>query len=252
MRKIGIFIALFLSTIAYAEKSKVGVSSNIEGAYIYIDNKKVATIGVGYTSMRLNEGDHTIRVEKTSTDKDWLYTASKEIYVSDNTAFNIYIETKKTATEFRLNRLKNNKKEDKIKLSEKLVKPKTPKVFFRAYGLSIIKTRGDFIRSMNGVVIDKNRKLFWQDSKDVIQRKQTWNEANDFCKSFSLSGIDNWRLPTEQELDTLYHAKKNKIFEHMVSGYIWTKNIKVKEKLVFDTYGVSTANILYSRCVSNN
>ena len=257
MKKIIILFILFLTTIVYAEKSKIGVSSNTEGAYIYVDDKKIATIGIGYTSLLLEEGNHTIKVEKTSKNKDWLYSGKKTIFVSDDTSFNIHIQTRKTASEYRLNRLKKAKKSKKIILSKK-TKAKTykrkstkPKVFFRAYGLSIIKTRGDFIRSLNGVIVDTKRKLFWQDSKDVIDRKHAWAEANEYCNSFVLSGISNWRLPSKKELNTLYHAKRNKIFEHEVSGYIWTSDSIEKDKMVYDTYGLSKPNILYTRCVSN-
>ena len=51
-------------TSLYAGKGKIRVSSKPSGAYIYVDGKKKAMTGEGFTSILLEEGEHIIKVEK--------------------------------------------------------------------------------------------------------------------------------------------------------------------------------------------
>ena len=49
------------------------------------------------------------------------------------------------------------------------------------------------------ICIDKKLgKLMWQDEKRIF--KGTWDEAQEYCKTLSLAGYKDWRLPTRAEL----------------------------------------------------
>ena len=76
------------------------------------------------------------------------------------------------------------------------------------------------------VVIDKDRKLMWQDDKAVINNKMTWPQARRYCKNLNLAGFYDWRLPTIQELSTIidldrYNPAIAKEFKNVRSDY-WT------------------------------
>ena len=58
------------------------------------------------------------------------------------------------------------------------------------------------------VVIDKDRKLMWQDDKAVINNKMTWQQARKYCKNLNLAGFSDWRLPTIQELNTIIDSDR--------------------------------------------
>ena len=57
-----------MSTSLYAGQGKLRVSSEPSGAYVYVDGKKKAMTGEGFTSILLEEGDHNIKVSKAITD----------------------------------------------------------------------------------------------------------------------------------------------------------------------------------------
>ena len=93
MKKIYmILIAMtFLSTSLYASKGKIRIASQ-KGAYIYVDGKKKAMVGEGYTSILLEEGEYTIKVQKNSSDGKWIYKASKKVFVGGDTSTKINFE----------------------------------------------------------------------------------------------------------------------------------------------------------------
>jgi len=77
------------------------------------------------------------------------------------------------------------------------------------------------------VVIDKDRKLMWQDDKAVINNKMNWQEARKYCKNLNLAGFSDWRLPTIQELSTIidldrYNPAIAKEFKNVRSEWYWT------------------------------
>ena len=58
----------------------------------------------------------------------------------------------------------------------------------------------------DGIVVDTKNKLMWaaaDNGKDV-----NWTEAALFCEEYVGGGFDDWRLPTSEELATLYTPEK--------------------------------------------
>ncbi len=51
---------------------------------------------------------------------------------------------------------------------------------------------------LNGVVIDYQSKLMWQDNTNPTAR--SWEDAINYCESLSLNGASDWRLPNINEL----------------------------------------------------
>jgi len=115
------------------------------------------------------------------------------------------------------------------------------------------------------VVYDLNTNLIWQDSRKDRYLEISYNEANRYCKTLSLSGYDNWRIPTLLELFSILDSKYskpaiNKVFKIFVYNFnssYWTstKN-KQNERLSIGfeygeiiSDGYSKKNI---RCVHNS
>jgi hypothetical protein len=64
MKFIYLVIALSLwGNIAYSD-GKIKIKSNVKGAYIFIDGKKRAMTGSGYTTITLKDGEHKILISK--------------------------------------------------------------------------------------------------------------------------------------------------------------------------------------------
>jgi len=60
---ISVLLVFFLWVDCWAEEGKgqVGIATDIEDALIYVNGKKKASAGDGYTTIRLKEGDYTIK-----------------------------------------------------------------------------------------------------------------------------------------------------------------------------------------------
>ncbi len=81
-----VLAALLLATGSlYAGKGKIRVAADQEGAYIYVDGKKKAMTGEGFTSILLEEGEYTIKVVKPK-DKYMGYIAQKRVFVGEDTS----------------------------------------------------------------------------------------------------------------------------------------------------------------------
>ncbi|MEA3548126.1 MAG: DUF1566 domain-containing protein [Thermodesulfobacteriota bacterium] len=78
----------------------------------------------------------------------------------------------------------------------------------------------------NGTVKDQKTGLIWaaQDNGANL----TWGEALAYCKNYSAGGHKDWRMPTPEELATLYGASKEiKSEEDKFSVDLVTKSIQV-------------------------
>lgn len=57
---------------------------------------------------------------------------------------------------------------------------------------------------------------------DVIEGKHTWEGALDTCRSLTLGGFSDWRLPTRDELYLLFEASLNNPNYGFGSGWYWS------------------------------
>ena len=76
----------------------------------------------------------------------------------------------------------------------------------RGAGSSIageIARDGVLIAYDNGTVKDTRTGLMWA-SKDNGE-SITWSKAKKYCKNYRAGGYDDWRMPTQDELATLYN-----------------------------------------------
>jgi len=62
---------------------------------------------------------------------------------------------------------------------------------------------GVLIAYDNGTVKDTRTGLMWasKDNGETI----TWSKAKKYCKNYRAGGYDDWRMPTQDELATLYN-----------------------------------------------
>lgn len=219
MKKL--FIILLLPFVLFA-KGKIGVSSNVSGAYIYVDGKKKAMVGEGYTDINVDEGDRVISVEKLSDDGEWLYKGKKKVFVGEDTYTKININAKATATKKREERIA---KEEAEELADKQKKEQSA---WNALKSSFGNSKdGRFYRSSKGVVYDSKLKLLWQDDDSAKYTKRSWSGAKSYCSSLSLAGFSDWRLPAIRELLSItdlstYKPAIKVAFRNTKSDYYWS------------------------------
>jgi len=89
-------------------------------------------------------------------------------------------------------------------------------------GVSILNA--DFIKN-GDIVEDSVSKLQWQD--DAVGEDINWQGAIDRCKSLSLGGYNDWRVPNINELKSIVDRSKLNpaivdAFEHTQSNDYWS------------------------------
>jgi uncharacterized protein DUF1566 len=71
-----------------------------------------------------------------------------------------------------------------------------------------------FVQNDQKVLIDKETGLMWplQDNGSDI----SWHEGKEYCESFSLGGFSDWRMPSQEELASLYDLKAAESSEYYI------------------------------------
>jgi hypothetical protein len=81
-----------------------------------------------------------------------------------------------------------------------------------------------FKDNKDGTIFDAQEKKIWilKDSYQALKKWINWNEAQDYIIKLNkekFAGSDQWRLPTKEELASLYDEKKT-----VEWNYYWTRN----------------------------
>jgi len=77
--------------------------------------------------------------------------------------------------------------------------------FYQKAKLTMNSERTSDKYDKKGYIVDQITELMWQDNDYNI--KLNWKQANRFCENLSLGGYNDWRLPIEIELNSLYLIK---------------------------------------------
>ena len=103
-----------------------------------------------------------------------------------------------------------------------------------ALGAAGLFAQGRFIDNHDGTVTDTKTHLMW--AKYDNQGDITWQDAKAYCDHIILSHYNDWRMPTIQELSTLYdphekgyktvcgnRVKINPIIQ-LSCGWVWARD----------------------------
>jgi hypothetical protein len=80
----------------------------------------------------------------------------------------------------------------------------------------------------DGTIFDTTTKLLWQQSPS--DKTFIWQEAIEYCKSLTLAGHSDWRLPTIEELESLINNKYKPTIDPIFkckSKWYWSSSIDV-------------------------
>ena len=193
------FVSFLMVSSLFAGQGKIRISSDQEGAYIYVDGKKKAMTGEGFTSILLESGEYTIKVSKPMDEK-YEYTQSKKVFVGEDTS---------------------------VKLIFKLTKQMTSKG-------KILQAKADAAKlarweRSGEVVTDTKIGLIWQDNAEAKSTVKKWESAKEYCQHLSMGGHSDWRLPTYNELLTIVDEDKKKpaiivSFKNTGLGVYWSSS----------------------------
>jgi hypothetical protein len=187
----------------YAGKGKLRIASDQQGAYVYVDGKKKAMTGEGFTSILLEEGEYMVKVVKP-VDESFEYAQSKKVFVGEDTSTKLTfkLEQQMTAKGKALQAQKDTAK------------------------LTRWKRSGE-------VVTDSKLGLVWQDNSAAKSTKKKWKSAKKYCKNLSLADYSDWRLPSYEELLSIvdydrYDPAIMPSFKNVnTSDYFWSSSVYV-------------------------
>ena len=89
----------------------------------------------------------------------------------------------------------------------------------------LAQSEGRFTTNGNGTFTDKRTRLMWStlDSKSVLDSCLNYESAATYVKSMNTGGHGDWRLPTPDELKTLFKVKP--YFPASPATWLWTSQI---------------------------
>lgn len=79
------------------------------------------------------------------------------------------------------------------------------------------------------VVLDKQRKLMWQDDSSASTVEETYVNAKKYCEDLAFAGYTNWYLPNINELKSIVKADNYprsivKAFKNVAPNYYWSSS----------------------------
>lgn len=100
-------------------------------------------------------------------------------------------------------------------------------IFLMMLGLTALMA--DFVKK-GDTVHDSETKLIWQDNIAVEGKEMLYGEAKSYCKKLSLAGVEDWRLPTVEELQSIvdltrYDPAIKRGFHFAASESYWSSTL---------------------------
>ncbi len=71
-----------------------------------------------------------------------------------------------------------------------------------------------FVNNGDGTVTDNKTGLMWAEKDNGIPIN--WTDGNAYCQNYDGAGYTDWRLPTLEELGSLYYPEANQLGYHIV------------------------------------
>jgi len=147
--------------------------------------------------------------------------SNNHLYIS-----NIKVKLKSTAYQVSLLEIKDYNTDFKLnyKVADRFIKWNNRKITDKALVQAYSKI--GIFPITHGIYKDKKRHLTWQDNKDVVHKRRTYNQALKYCKNLQLDHKKGWRLPTKKELLTLvdtseYNPAIISSINNIVPDYYW-------------------------------
>ncbi len=126
------------------------------------------------------------------------------------------------------------------------------------------ETRNFERNSSLNIVTDNTSKLQWQDDNISINTPRSWSSANQYCQDLNISGLDDWYLPSIEQLNSIVDRNStdtsnlvDSIFTQRGQTVYWSstlyKPITDNYRTVLFNVGITAYNsigsTLYVRCV---
>jgi len=166
-----ILLFIYVNTL-YASQGDILLISHQTNAKIFIDDKYHSTTTAHTTKLTLEVGGHYLKVIRPISEK---YQAIMETSIQIS-------------------------KEHTLKLNIICNQYEPTRLYMKTLiSLDIIKYKRWY--QTNDLIIDKKSQLVWQDTRNEV--KTTWDDAIEYCHKLSISGYNQWRVPSYNELRSI-------------------------------------------------
>ena len=97
----------------------------------------------------------------------------------------------------------------------------------------LVEGTSNYIRDdKKEVVIDRKRKLMWQDNENVRDNANNWKNAKAYCKKLEHADFNDWYLPSLRELQSIARPDSApraiiKVFKYNKPSYFWSSSENV-------------------------
>ena len=214
LKKASVIVVIMVLGVQalHAGKGKIRVASDMQGAYVYVDGKKKAMTGEGFTSILLEEGEHIVKVEYVHGSGLSALRQEKKIFVGGDSSIKLRFKlinsgsvlTKKGIV------LKKNKERKRTR-----------------------DEKDGRWRNEHNILIDNKLKVMWQDEQYTKKENEAyydnvnyvkvgfWKYAREYCTELSLNNYKDWYLPSIEQLKSLYEYS-DKLVNLSEASYIST------------------------------
>lgn len=115
-----LFSAFFL-TACFEPTGKIRVKTDIKNAQLYIDGELKVPIDENFIELELVVNTHKLEVKSLSEDEEWSFYGLEEVKIIENVTVETKIQTRRTETDKRKERLAYERKErEAVKLAKKV------------------------------------------------------------------------------------------------------------------------------------
>jgi len=243
MNKIFLVLVCFIWNTLYAEdtKSYINIHSNVKNTIVYLDGVKIGTTPIEQYEVSPEKDITLIALVDTNY---YTQNIEKTIVVNTNTIPTIDLEFTKAKTKIFLvgddaelyindqfikklndeNRLITIDAGENIKI--RLEKSDADITFYenvyandkKTIHYTMIKKPLDV--RLYTVSIDN---LMWEDTKDAANTNINWKDAKLYCEALQYGSYDDFRLPTIEELNSLYD-NQDKIYNGFGAPFYWSSS----------------------------
>ncbi len=119
------------------------------------------------------------------------------------------------------------------------------------------------IEEIEGIFVDSNRELMWQDNIDSKKMILSWKDAENYCDNLFLGNYIDWRIPMKPELESILDTDNNPAikegFENISKTFYWSTPIKSDSSFAWHVFFGKGGGVDYEdmknlnsvRCVRN-
>ncbi len=260
MRFFTIFLMLLIISFSYAEDGDkkddpkatyINVVSNLEDTKIFLDDKEIGVAPLKNFAIESHK-EHTLKAINSDSYHETELT--QKILLATNELQTIEFTFKPLKTEVFLVGedgflYLNGKFEKKLHGNNRVMKvDASPNLLFGIYNKD---KQIQFKRDLKADKFTQIRytlkntpkeikiytsylgNLIWEDTLEAVNSSMNYSDAQRYCENLEIAFLKDWRIPTLEELNTLYETYKDDIYNGYGEPFYWSSDTSIGDSGVW-------------------